>query len=169
MSNVGEQIRKAIEEISHQDDSQHTPFHFATVVEVQGDTCTVEAHGAKWTGARLTSVQGADFRIIPAIGSTVLLADLSNGQFSGLAVLMYSAVERVELHGAEHTTAKADILRRQLEVMTERIDAIYEALQNSATGVQDGGATYKANIAARLSMQAEKEDFSDIEDDTILH
>lgn len=169
MSSTEENIRKAIEEISHRNDAQRTPYHFATVVEVLGDTCTVEAYGAKWTSARLTAAEGADFRVVPVVGSVVLVADLSNGQFSDLAVVMTSAVDRIELHGAKHTTANADVLREQLKILTDRVDTIYNALKNAEPGAQDGGAAYKAQIVSILESQTGKEDFSEIEDGTILH
>ena len=57
----------------------------------------------------------------------------------------------------------------QLDYLTARVDTIIDALSQSATGSQDGGATYKANIVAKLNTITNKEDFSDIENNTVLH
>ena len=64
---------------------------------------------------------------------------------------------------------KTKELKTQLDKATARIDGIIDALKNSATGSQDGGATYKTNIALALARLADKEDYSDIESETVLH
>lgn len=43
------------------------------------------------------------------------------------------------------------------------------ALKVSPTAKMDGGETYKAGIAAALSGVIQKEDFSNIESDKVLH
>ncbi len=60
-------------------------------------------------------------------------------------------------------------LEKQLGYVTKRIDTIIDALENSATAVEDGGATYKANITATLNTITNKEDFSNIESDKVMH
>lgn len=172
-----EEIRRTIEGIAHQNDAKRTPFHFATVKSVGKDTCTVEAYGAEWSDVRLTASDGdSDFRMIPSVGSVVLVADLSNGLFSDLAVVMFSRVDKteirgakVEIHDAKHTTANADTLRKELDKLSKRVDGIIDAIKNGVTTAYDGGAGLKATIVAALEMIVNKEDFSEIEDDSILH
>ena len=56
-----------------------------------------------------------------------------------------------------------------MDKATARIDGIIDALEKSATGVQDGGATYKANITLALQKLTDKEDYSSIESDKVMH
>ena len=60
-------------------------------------------------------------------------------------------------------------LKTQLGYLTARVDAIIDALENSAVAAQDGGQTYKTNITATLNLITNKEDFSNIESDKVFH
>ena len=64
---------------------------------------------------------------------------------------------------------KTQELQTQLNKATARIDGIIDALENSATGSEDGGATYKANITTVLETLTDKEDYSNIESDKVFH
>lgn len=64
---------------------------------------------------------------------------------------------------------KTQELKSQLDKATARIDGIIDALKNSATGSQDGGATYKTNITLALAQLVDKEDYSNIESDSVKH
>lgn len=60
-------------------------------------------------------------------------------------------------------------LKTQLGYLTQRVDTIINALQNSPTAAEDGGATYKSGISAMLATIVNKEDFSNIESDKVMH
>ena len=76
----------------------------------------------------------------------------------------------VELFGAgAGGVVKAAELKTQLGKLAARVDGIIDALSNSQTAAQDGGAAYKAQVAAALAALADKEDFSDIESEKVLH
>lgn len=60
-------------------------------------------------------------------------------------------------------------LKTQLGYLTNRVDTIISALENSPTAAQDGGATYKAAITTALQAIPNKEDFSNIESDKVKH
>jgi len=76
----------------------------------------------------------------------------------------------VELFGADAGgVVKAAELKTQLDKLSARVDGIIDALKNSATAVQDGGAAYKAQIAAALAALTDKEDFSGIESEKVMH
>lgn len=64
---------------------------------------------------------------------------------------------------------KTPELAKQLDKMTRRIDGIMDALKNSPTGSQDGGAAYKSGIVGMLSSITDKEDFSEIESEKTMH
>ena len=53
--------------------------------------------------------------------------------------------------------------------MSQRIDGIISALENSTVMPQDGGAAYKAGIATVLSSLTDKESFDNMEDKKITH
>lgn len=71
-------------------------------------------------------------------------------------------------NGGSETTANATELQRQLNVMSARIDGIIQAISVSPVAPMDGGATYKAAMAATVSALT-KENFSQIIDDNIKH
>lgn len=71
-------------------------------------------------------------------------------------------------NGGSETTANATNLKQELSKMSTRIDGIIQAITASTVAPMDGGATYKANMAAIVSA-LQKEDFSKIIDDKIKH
>ena len=76
----------------------------------------------------------------------------------------------VELFGKDAGgIVKAKELETQLNKLTARVDGIIDALKNSATAAQDGGAAYKGQIVAALSALINKEDFSNLESGKVLH
>ena len=60
-------------------------------------------------------------------------------------------------------------LVKQLGYLTTRVDTIINALKNSQTAAQDGGATYKAGIVSTLATITNKENFSNVESDKVKH
>lgn len=71
-------------------------------------------------------------------------------------------------NGGSETTANATNLKHELTKMSARIDGIIQAITASAVAPMDGGATYKANMAAIVSA-LNKENFSQMIDDKIKH
>jgi phage gp45-like len=77
---------------------------------------------------------------------------------------------KLELFGTDAGgVVKAAELERQLNKLSARVDGIMDALKKSQTAVQDGGAAYKAQIAAMLATLIDKEDFSNLESEKVLH
>ena len=76
----------------------------------------------------------------------------------------------LELNGTQNGgVVKAQELKKQLAVLTARVDGIINALKSAPTAAQDGGASFKAGIVGVLSSITQKEDFSDIESDKVKH
>jgi hypothetical protein len=76
----------------------------------------------------------------------------------------------VELFGKDAGgLVKVKELQRQLGRMTARIDGIINALANSTTAAQDGGASYKTQIVVALNLLAEKEDFTGLASEKVFH
>ena len=71
-------------------------------------------------------------------------------------------------NGGSETTANATNLKQELTKMSARIDGIIQAITTSVVAPMDGGATYKANMAAGGSA-LQKENFSQMIDDKIKH
>lgn len=73
-------------------------------------------------------------------------------------------------NGGSETMANATELQKQLTTMSGRIDAIINAISSAAVAPMDGGATFKAALAATLAPHlANKENFAQMIDDKIKH
>lgn len=60
-------------------------------------------------------------------------------------------------------------LKNQLEILSGRLDAVIDGLENSSTTAEDGGAAYKSGITAIIEAYGQKEDFSQIENTKVKH
>lgn len=104
---------------------------------------------------------------IPKESSMVMV--VIRGKSQGF-VVMVEEVEEVIIRGGENGgLIKIGELVKNLDKMTKRIDGIIEAIKNSTTVAQDGGASMKATIITSLNTLTEKEDFSKIENEKIRH
>jgi phage gp45-like len=76
----------------------------------------------------------------------------------------------VELFGNDSGgIIKVQELQEQLAKLTARLDGVMAALQDAPTTPQDGGSSYKAGIVSALSALVDKEDFSNIASEKVLH
>lgn len=141
--------------------SESFPYGF-TAKAKKGDI-TLLCAGGNLDAVRILpaeSVEGA-----PALNDGDVAVYSSGGSF-----IVCRDDGTVEANGTENGgVIVAPELKKQLAVMTARIDAVYMALKASPTAKMDGGETYKAGIAAALSGVIQKEDFSNIESDKVLH
>lgn len=74
-------------------------FLVGTVKSVEGESCTVAVGELELDEVRLTAANdGADGKMLvtPAVGSTVLLTDLSGGTLRDLAVVAFTKVDKIE-------------------------------------------------------------------------
>lgn len=139
--------------------------------------CTPIDGGAQLIGVDLQALQrrSEGLFVSPKIGSEVIVGFLDK---NNAVALLFTEIKKITLNvdcaieingGGNGGFAIVPELRAQLEKMTARIDALYNAVQNSAVGSADGGATFKTNMIAILSAIADKEDFSAIENEKIKH
>lgn len=78
--------------------------------------------------------------------------------------------KKLSLNGDSYSgLVKADELKTQLDTMTVRIDGIINAIKNSPVTPQDGGAAFKAAMVTALSALVNKEDFSKIKNEKVVH
>lgn len=163
MSRAGE-IKEALRSIVL--GRQGWQYFNAEVVSTNGETSTIKVGSLSLTGVRNAASANGDalnVKISPTAGSTVLVADLSGGEMRELAIIAYSKIDSIVLDGGSlGGLVKGMELKTQLDKMSARIDGIADALKNSATAAQDGGAVYKAAIVAAIA-GLDKEDFANIE------
>ena len=143
----------------------------AEVTKSEDTECVIKYQGLEHKNVRLVcgfSQSLTTMIIKPAVGSTVLCADLSNGKMRDLVVLMVENVEKVIFNGGElGGLIKIEELT-QLNKMTARIDGIINAIKGGVPVSQDGGAALQTTIVSLLPT-GQKEDFSSLEDPNFLH
>jgi phage gp45-like len=130
------------------------------------------------SGRALVFCQGGNvdgFEILPLLKDTALTppeleegdAALYTGNGGWVIVREGGAVE---LYGKDAGgLVKVEELQLQLGRMTARIDGIINALANSTTAAQDGGAAYKTQIVAALNLLMDKEDFTGLASEKVFH
>lgn len=122
-----------------------------TVLTIGKTEATVEDNAVSLITEKVKATISADTLKLDADGTTLEM----NG-------------DKSVWNGGSETTANATNLKQELTKMSARIDGIIQAITASAVAPMDGGATYKANMAAVVSA-LQKEDFSKMIDDKIKH
>lgn len=122
-----------------------------TVLTIGKTEATVEDNAVSLVTEKVKATISADTLKLDADGTTLEM----NG-------------DKSVWNGGSETTANATNLKQELTKMSARIDGIIQAITVSAVAPMDGGATYKANMAAVVSA-LQKEDFSKMIDDKIKH
>lgn len=166
------EIRDKIKAIAGKTDSL---FITAKVVSLNEETCTVNYKGTDISDVRISAVVDGNrnnLLIKPKVGSNILLVDLSDGQLRDLKVLACSEVDSITINGGSlGGLCNVPELKIQLEKLSKRVDDMIDAI-NSPTVVatpQDGGTGLWALFKAQIAQIVDKENFSDIEDETIKH
>ena len=78
--------------------------------------------------------------------------------------------KKIALNGDKYSgMVKADELKRERNKMTARIDGIINAIKSAVVTPQDGGAGFKAAMIASLSTLVNKENFSKIKNEKVVH
>lgn len=173
-------------------DSNFESFTIATVTSLDsgGETFDAEdlVNEVPIYNVRLQAVSDGSKKgvlLSPKVGSFVIVAALSK-DFKDSFCVMLSEIEKVSVQiGNTSITIDKDgvianegkngglcivpELKAQLAKQTARIDALFSALKNSATGANDGGLVYQSNIRIALDKVADKENFENIENPKIKH
>ena len=160
-------VREAIQDIVN-DKLRSDTIRVATVISVEGDTCTVSMGGSdtEVEGVRLQMDGSSGVLYTPAEGSTVLLAKISDFDF---AVIMFSELSEVKfLDGSFGGLTKTKELKTQLDKSNEVLQLIAQALTTWTPVSNDGGAALKAAVTAALAGKAVG-NFSNIENENVTH
>lgn len=164
------EIKDLIQQIAANNGRADNMVFEAEVIEVEDETITIWAEDMELTRVRTCASSDGDtqnLRIYPVVGSTVVCLDIA-GDRRDIVVLQYSAIDHVTIHGGKHTTINGDLLVDQLQNLTDRVDALYEAFKNWSPVSQDGGSALKGLLTTALSKN-KTEDYSKVEDKTIKH
>ena len=163
-----QQFREAIKNSAIGDERIYTVY--ATVKTVDGSFCSVVTFDSEEVieDVELQTAESENgFLLTPVIDSIVLVSWLSkNKPF----VSMLSEVEKIDLRGNDFGgLIKVEELTKQLDIVTDRLDTLYDAINNAVAVPQDGGAGLQSTMKATLSTQIQKEDYKDIENENVTH
>ena len=143
----------------------------AIVVESKDTECIIKYQGLELKNVRLVcgfSNSTSTIIIKPAVGSTVLVADLSNGKMRDLVVIMVERAETVFFNGGTlGGLINIETLTTKLNNLTDKVNALVD-LFNGHTHLVNA----QSGTAVAPSTQAQKAtnfDKSDYEDQTIKH
>jgi bacteriophage Mu gp45 protein len=137
------------------------PYGFCAKAEK--GTVTILCAGGNLDAVRVLPVEDSEYAPELKDGDTAIYT-------SGGSFVICRKDGTVEVNGTQNGgVVKASELKNQLSVLTARVDALYNALKNAPTAAQDGGASFKSGIVSFLSAITQKEDFSNIESDKVMH
>jgi len=147
----------------------------AEVKSVEGDTCTIAVDDdLDLSDVRLRVVSddntSSKMLLTPKIGSFVLVADLSGGDLSDMAVVMFSEVEKIIINGGNNGgLVKINDLVNHLNTIENDINSLKTAFAGWTPVAQDGGAALKGLIGDWSGQQLTPTKKSDMEDDKVKH
>lgn len=174
------EIRELLKDISG---GSGLPFVIGEVVSVESETCTVRVAGRVTVGdVRLNASadgNGGNILVKPAVGSMVLMADLSGGDLRELVVTAWSEIDTVTvkfkgdvvLNGGENEgIVKVIELTKKLNAIEKDINSLKDVFLTKWTpAVYDGGAALKAASASWAGQRLAETQQKDIEDERIKH
>jgi phage gp45-like len=138
-------------------------FPYGFIAKAKTGKALIFCHGGNYDGFEILPLMADEWPFELKEGDTALYT-----QKGGWIIARDDGA--LELYGTDAGgVVKAAELKSQLNKLTARVDGIINALKNSQTAAQDGGAAYKAQIAAALAALVDKEDFSNLESDKVLH
>lgn len=105
--------------------------------------------------------------IVPAVDSFCVVSFLSE---STCFASQFSEIQSIYLNGDSFGgLIKIEELKTQLNIISQRIDIINQAIKTAVVAPGDGGATFKANLISVIDSQIQKEDFTKIENEQVKH
>lgn len=126
-------------------------FQYMEVVSVEGDICTAKLGNLTIPNIRLACIpRGADNGILitPALGSTVMVADLSCGELRNMAVIGCTEIDAIRFH-KDQTTISANGDKVKVDVGNSSFDI--SDTQISLNGGQNEGIVKVLNLVSKLN------------------
>lgn len=170
------QIKESIRKIAGQHRSQLV--FTAKVESVDGEKCSVSIDGLTITDVRLRSVingENSKILITPEQGSYVMVIDLSGGDFSNLAVIGYSQIEKIEVDandkiifngGSNHGLIN---IQQLTDKLNDLVNAINQHNHSGTCTINVGGTPTQGSFTSpppNINFTFNK---SDYEDTNITH
>lgn len=142
-------------------------FFTAEVVAVSGNTCTVKSDNLEMSDVAICAIgeaSGNSLLVVPKVGSTVLIADLSEGTRRDLVIVKYTEVESITINGGNLGGLV------NIASLTEKLNDLVDKFNNHTHSVSTKGtATAQAGTAAATLNQANPFNENDYEDEKIKH
>lgn len=175
------EIRELLKDISG---GSGVPFVIGEVVSVESETCTVKVAGRVTVGdVRLNASadgNGGNILVKPAMGSMVLMADLSGGDLRELVVTAWSEIDTVTvkfkgdvvINGGENEGLVCiNELKENLESIKTYVETMNAAISTGLAGIGVGESASGSNGKAEYegAMSGAAISFKDMEDKKIKH
>ncbi len=187
--NTTENIERLIDLVTN--GSMRTPYAAVGVIKsVNKDerTCSIAVNDELTIeNCRLNAVIDSydnHVLILPKVNSAVLYEAI-NGELTDVVVLAHSAIDMVEIvvgeqslvidqnevviNGGSETSANATELKKQLGIMSARIDTIVNAITVAVPAATDGGLALQKSMLVVLEANTNTESFDKITDDKLKH
>ena len=118
----------------------------------------------------------SQFIIYPAVDSTVICSYISNSK-TAAAVIQYSEISKIASNVDEFVFNDGELgglviideLKKQLDLLSTRVDTIVSILETTITGVSIHPNPAWSGIIKPITSAMQKENFKDIEDTKIKH
>lgn len=166
MSSKAKEIREAIRKICGKDDGGFLFFN-ADVKSVEDESCTVTYNDIDIPDVRLNAaVNGNSNNLLikPKAGSTVLIADLSEGLLRDLAIIGWSEIDSITINGGD----LGGLVK--IQELTNKLNALVRVFNSHTHPVATTGtAEAQSGMAAATTGQATQFSRSDYEDEKIKH
>ena len=138
-------------------------FFTAEVVSVSGDTCTVKSDGLEMSDVAICAIGGASGNslvVVPKVGSTVLVADLSEGTRRDLAIVKYTEIESITINGGN----LGGLVK--IQELTNKLNALVNKFNTHTHPAMLGESPVTVSVT---TSQADTFSKSDYEDTKIRH
>ncbi|MBQ9439254.1 MAG: hypothetical protein IJU35_01455 [Paludibacteraceae bacterium] len=165
-------IKRKLQEICH---NSTELFHIAQVLAVTGDTCDVMIGGTlKISGVRLRAAQDnapTGILVKPTIGSYIIIADLSEGNKTSFAAIMFSQIDSITINqGNNGGLIKIKELTDKLNNLVDEVNSLKDTF-NGHIHEGTGYAAFKLTITTPTSQASDVSKFKkdDYEDTKVKH
>lgn len=142
-------------------------FFTAEVVAVSGNTCTVKSDNLEMSDVAICAIgeaSGNSLLVVPKVGSTVLIADLSEGTRRDLVIVKYTEVESITINGGNlGGLVNIEQLTSKVNEFIKKFNQHTHVFKGSVEGTACSGTTNQ------ITTQQSNLNSSDYEDTKIKH
>lgn len=166
------EIRELIRKISG---TQNQPVIFfnAEVVHVTQEVCSVKFGDIELGDVRLSAVVDGNANnmiVKPVVGSMVLVADMSLGEFRELQVISCTEIESISINGGQNEgIVKVVELTAKLNALEDAVNQLKTVFTTWIPIPTDGGAALKLAVATWAGQTITRSTKADLQNDKIKH